>query len=126
MSKVNVIGGLLGLFGGAAMLAEIFLRLDPGQLGWILNLSMAGIVILGGILGLAGKKSGGGILLIMAILLILFGALSFLTPSFDMMPYSVFGRFNIGSQVDNLIVGIPLEAFIILLGGILVLASSSE
>ncbi len=126
MSKITVIGGILGLIGGSAMLVQLLKYVIPGAMGWILNLIIIGIVIVGGILGIARKKAAGGILLIMGILLILLGALSYLTANLDLLPYSGFTELGLGLPLSNLVAGIPLEAFIVLLGGILVLASPSE
>ncbi len=127
MSKAMIIiGGILGLFGGVAMLYQLLKYMSPGEMGWILNLIIIGIVILGGILGVARKKAGGGILLLMGIVLIVFGALSYLTPLVELLPYSGFTELGLGFPLSNLVAGIPLEAFIVLLGGILVLASPSN
>ncbi len=126
MSKAMVVGGILGLIGGGAMLTEILLSLSPGDWGWYLNLIMIGIVILGGILGIARKKNGGGVLLIMGILLVIFGVLSVLTANIQLLPYTVFGRFSLGSPLENIGLGIPLEAFIILLGAVIILASPKD
>ncbi len=102
MSKAMVVGGILGLIGGGAMLTEILLSLSPGDWGWYLNLIIIGIVILGGILGIARKKNGGGVLLIMGILLVIFGVLSVLTANIQLLPYTVFGRFGLGSPLENI------------------------
>ncbi len=126
MSKAIVIGGVLGLIGGGAMLTEILLSMSPGDWGWYLNLIMTGIVLLGGILGIARKKNGGSMLLVMGILLVFFGILSVLTVNVQILPYSIFGRFGLGSPLENISLGIPLEAFIILLGAVIILGSPKD
>ncbi len=62
----------------------------------------------------------------MGIVLILLGALSYLTANLDRLPCSGFTDLGPGLPLTNLVAGIPLEAFVILLGGILTLASPSE
>jgi hypothetical protein len=126
MSKAIVIGGVLGLIGDGAMLVQLLMHLGPGDLGWILNLIIISIVILGGILGIARKKAAGGILLVMGILLVLFGALSYLTVTMDLLPYSGFAEISGGRTLNNLVVGIPLEAFLILIAAIIILASPKD
>jgi hypothetical protein len=126
MSKAIVIGGVLGLIGGGAMLLQLLLHIGPGELGWILNLIIISIVILGGILGVARKKAAGGILLVMGILLVLLGALSYITVTIDLLPYSGFAEISGGHTLNNLVAGIPLEAFIILIGAVIILASPRD
>jgi len=102
MSKAIIIGGVLGLIGGGVMLVQLLLHIGPGELGWILNLIIISIVILGGILGIVWKKVAGGILLIMGILLVLLGALSYRMANFDLLPYSGFAEISGGCTLNNL------------------------
>ena len=126
MSKIIVFGGLLGLIGGGAMLVQLLTSIHPGELGWNVNLVIITIVLVGGFLGIVRKKFAGGILLVMGILLIILGAVSYLTPMIDLLPYSGFTELGIGRPLSNLVAGIPVEAFLIVIGGILVLASPQD
>ena len=115
MVKVNVIGGLIGIAGGIIMLIETFINLNRGEWGWHISLILAGLVIIGGLIGLKWVKAGGGTLLVMGIVLVLFGIIAFYaTPNVDILPYTTIGA------------GIPFETIIVILGGIVVMLSSPE
>ncbi|HMF30011.1 MAG TPA: hypothetical protein VKK79_01250 [Candidatus Lokiarchaeia archaeon] len=126
MVKLSIIGGIIGLIGGVLMFVEIFLRLAPQKYGWIVNLILASLVIVASLIGMKGKRFGGELLLVLAFILIIIGIVTVATPNVDILPYSVFGRFGIGHPSSNLVEGIPLEVFIIILGGILVIASTKN
>ncbi|HMF34729.1 MAG TPA: hypothetical protein VKK79_25120 [Candidatus Lokiarchaeia archaeon] len=126
MAKLSLIGGVIGLIGGVLMFVEIFLRLAPQKYGWILNLILASLVIIASLISMKGKRFGGELLLVLAFILIIIGIITVATPNVDILPYSVFGEFGIGHPSSNLVEGIPLEAFIIILGGILVIAGTQN
>src|SRR5271157_1861349 len=108
------------------MFVEIFLRLAPQKYGCILNLILASLVIIASLISMKGKRFGGELLLVLAFILIIIGIITVATPNVDILPYSVFGEFGIGHPSSNLVEGIPLEAFIIILGGILVIAGTQN
>jgi hypothetical protein len=125
LAKLTLIGGIIGLIGGGLMFLEIFRRLELQKYGWIFNLVLASLVILASLLGMKEKRIGGELLIVIAGILILIGILTLLTPVVDILPYSVVGRFGIVVPAGNaeIVAGIPLETFIIIVGGFLVLAS---
>lgn len=138
MSAGKVFGGLLALIGGVFVLIAVFLNTSAFSSGnedlvirWIINLIVSLFAIIGGILAIASKSSGGALALIAGIMAFLMFLIAYLVNSADLLfwfyPYSGFfeltgwGYFTlIGSGVVWVI---SFEGFLIFLGAIIILSS---
>jgi len=127
MSAGRVIGGLIALIGGMFVLIMCIINMQIAfSLGsdyivaWLINLLMGLLALIGGIMGLASKK-GGGIAVAAGLLVFFLGILSFTTLSLYILfyQYSLFQTYMaIGKWY-----GISLESILMILGGIIMLAS---
>jgi len=141
MGAAKVIGGLLALVAGIlSLLVALDLLIGIGIFGASISIYIGAIIlagefyiylglifaiiaIIGGIVGMAGKKAGGGIALIIAVIWLIGGFLASSVPLLFPMSAMLLwtGQIAIGG------VGIiSIEAIICLVGGILVLAGGSD
>ncbi|MHA1279909.1 MAG: hypothetical protein ACTSQ8_22135 [Candidatus Helarchaeota archaeon] len=142
MSGLRVVGGLLALAAGVlSLLVPLDLLVgigifDPTKLGFTygllalvngdiyvyLGLIFAILAIIGGLVGMA-KKAGGGIALIIGIIWIIGGFIMVSVPI--LFPMSAMLLWT-----DQIVIGttgvLTIEAILCLVGGILILASSSD
>jgi hypothetical protein len=135
----RVVGGIIALIGGALILIHCIiatnLLTDFGTnyaIAWIINLLVALLAIIGGILGLASKSGGipaliaGLIALLLPILAYVIGDLN-IAQMFSQLSgiyyYTGFFLFTLPSPMSMIV---SIESLIILVGGIIMLASSSE
>ena len=135
MSVAKIIGGILALVGGIFILLQIFgFGSDLFSGGseettcLMLNMTLVGLAIVGGILGLVGKRAGGILAIIAGTLAIVFGLMTvYLTHSEVLWPLSFFT-----STLDwfippyHLFAGISIEALLMLGGGITIVAGGSK
>jgi len=146
MGAAKAIGGILGLVSGVlVLLVALDLMIGLGIFGLTattmtyaalillygttviyINLVIAIIALLGGILGLAGKKAGGGLALAAGIIWLIGGFLIASVPY--LLPFSA-----IMAWTDQIIIismpnvyFISIEAILCLVGGIMILAGGSD
>ena len=135
MGAAKIIGSILALAGGAFVLIMLFVYInyltegEPDYMScWFLNAVIVCLAIIGGILGLVGKRAGGILALIAGIIAIVFGLITvFVTWDISTWPLSFFtsylGWFH---EPIHMFAGITLESLLILAGGIVITASGSE
>lgn len=138
MSGLKVAGGIVALIGSVLVLLSVIL----GYLGvislfqsvfaavpinGIINLILALVALVGAILGMKGKRSGGALALAIGIVFILMGILMLMFEvtnpilALTFMPASLFvGLIGIGLGPAT------FEAIMILVGGILILAGGKD
>ncbi len=125
------IGGILALIAGILLCFYFMWSLiaggfpaDPvGIFNWIINLVLIVLVLLGGILGIADRRSGGALLLMVAVLMIAFYILFTIdsTTFAIVQPYTILDLF-----IPFAIPYITFEAILILIDGILIIAGGSD
>ncbi|TFG05210.1 MAG: hypothetical protein EU536_02565 [Promethearchaeota archaeon] len=126
MGALKVVGGILALAGGVlvfiAWITLIGIGMDFLSLFSLVNLVAIILSIIGGILGIAGKRAGGGLALVGALIWILGIILIYIDPMtfLFMLPMSWLGGYI---PVDIII---SWESLIVLLGSIFILAGGSE
>jgi hypothetical protein len=127
MSTGRIIGGILALIAGVMLLIGTFYQnsyfgMDFDNLV-LVNLAMAALMLVGGILGLVKLKKVGGILaLVGGVLLMLGGLLAWFTPFYYLWPLSFF-FFLTHSEFTYTF---ALESIIAIVGSIILLVSSKE
>ncbi len=138
MSVGKIIGGIFGFIGGWFILIFAFTYsltvFSPtlGSLahisGWIWNLMVAGLAIVGGILGFISKKPSGPILLSAGLLSIVLGIVYWSTnyALLETWQYSYFPQWGLSWPESNLFLGISIEALLITIGGVISLLSKSK
>jgi len=134
MSALKIIGGILALVGGVFILIQIFLSWPMFFLSTnyttclVVNLEITGLAIVGGILGLVGKRAGGILPIIAGELAIVFGlATVFITFTEVVWPLSFFtSTLDLFTPPFHLYLGISIESLLMLGGGILVVAGGSK
>jgi hypothetical protein len=138
MSVGKIIGAILGVLGGSFILfyalyyAPIAFSPLLGSLahisGWIWNLMVAVLAIVGAILGFISKKPSGPIILAAGIVSIIFGIIYWSTNYvlLETWQYSYFTLWGLSWPERNLFLGISIEALIITLGGVICLISKSK
>ncbi|MDD1778975.1 MAG: hypothetical protein LUQ65_12490 [Candidatus Helarchaeota archaeon] len=135
MSALKIIGGILALIGGGFIVLQIigfwpnFFTGDPDALYCLLtNIVIAGLAIVGGIIGRLGKRAGGILAIIAGVLAIVFGLITvYYTHNESVWPLSFFtSTYFWFTPPVHLFAGISIEALLILSGGILVVAGGSK
>ncbi len=135
MSAAKIIGGILALVGGIFILLQIYYFRSSLFSGGseettclLLNMTIVGLAIVGGILGLVGKRAGGILAIIAGTLAIVLGLITvYITGTELLWPLSFFT-----STLDwfippyHLFAGISIEALLMLGGGITIVASGSK
>ncbi len=138
LSIGKIIGGILGILGAwfilmyAITYSSTVFSPSLGSLahisGWIWNLLVVALAIVGAILGFASKKPGGWLLLAAGLLSIVLGVVYFISnyALLEAWQYSYFTFWGLGWPEFNLFVGISLEALLITIGGIISLISKEK
>jgi hypothetical protein len=137
MSGGRVAGGVLSLIGGAFIVLVVLINIDIVITGlpsvetiicWFLALVVGVLGLVGGILGLTSKRSGGGLALAAGIIAVVVGVIWFISPlgtffdlAFPIFQYSVIVQYI--STYWGVWFGVSIEGFLILIGGIVILAS---
>lgn len=141
MGAGRVIGGIIALIGGVFIALHLFMPAGLSllalggnfQISWIINLVVVLLAVIGGILGLASKPGGALALIagLMALVLPLIGAVSGDMAMAQMLSglsgmYFHFGLllFEMAGPSGAMILSI--ESVVILVGGIIMLVSSSD
>ena len=133
MSVLKKIGGILALIAG--MLIAIYfiwyLLINGfptdlnGIINVILNIALIVLTFLGAVLGIADKRAGGVLLLVIAAIMIAFTLLANYVVALEMLrPYTIL-YFLVGFDLYAYIF-ITLEAILILVDGILVIAGGAD
>ncbi len=129
MSAARVIGGLIALFGGFLVLLACLMTTDAIALGgvfltqWLINFLIAILGTIGGILGLANKRSGGGLALIAGLFAIICEILFYVNP----LNFMVLSQYMLlETWLGFVIQYVTLEGIFMSLGGIIILAGSSK
>ena len=129
MSALKVIGGILALVGAVfVLITPVLAMIEYGfSMDSLIYLLWPLLALIGGILGLAGKKAGGWLALIVGLIWVIFGVLV-MTPVgqawmlylITLMPYlTVLLGFTIWGPIT-------IEAVLVLVGGILILAGGDD
>ena len=135
MGAAKIVGGILVLVGGAFILILLLMWMNfliDGQWDeiscWILNAAICSLAIVGGILGLVGKRSGGILAIIAGAVAILFGLITvYVTWDMATWPISFFTSILLWfPEPTHIFAGITIESLLILAGGIVIVASGSE
>ena len=128
MSVLKKIGGILALIAGILLcfyfMWSIIVHGFPADIvNWIINLVLIILILLGAILGIADKRSGGILLLIVALVMILCNILYTIDPiGFAIVaPYTILDIF-----IPLAIPYLTLESILILVDGILVIAGGGD
>ena len=103
------------------------LRVDYIQ-GWVCNLAVGILAVIGSILAFLSKKAGGVLLLVAGLISIVLGII-FAVSGYTHVTYwqySYFATWGVIAPLSNLFAGISLEALIITTGGIICLVSRSN
>jgi hypothetical protein len=126
MGALKVVGGLLALAGGVLVLISwitLVMAYLPITSSWsLINLVAIVLAILGGILGLAGKKAGGVLALIAALIWIL----GIILVAIDPVNLSWMFPMSYLSALISLDIFVTYESVLVLLGAIFILAGGSE
>ncbi len=135
MDRSLIIGSALTLIAANIMLLLVIIyTIQQVTLGFgsgtfkeeniVLYLGLSILAVIGGGLGVAGRKSGGVLVLISGFMTTLFGILSILDPTV----YAEYERpiFTSFTLLGGLAIPIPLEALLILIGGIFILKAKSD
>ena len=143
MSAGKVIGGLFALIAGVFVLYAVFMQInllssgiENNVINWVINLLVALLAIVGGILGIASKGGAGALTLIAGIMAFLMGLIANFIPTLPLSwwfdPYSGlalltssnFGQFIFGGS--GITWFISFEGFLIFIGAIMILNSREE
>ncbi|MDD1778822.1 MAG: hypothetical protein LUQ65_11725 [Candidatus Helarchaeota archaeon] len=128
MSAGRIVGGILALVAGVLLLIGVFVRMVIWSLDFSVpfvlpNIIIAALMMVGGILGLARLKTVGGILALVAgVVSIIGGLLLMFTSFYYLLPLSLISAFIMADFTYFF----ALEAFIAIVGGIILLVSSKE
>lgn len=138
LSKGKIIGGIFGFIGGCFILfyaiwyARVVFSPSLGSLahisGWIWNLMVAILAIVGGILGFLSKRPSGPILLAAGLFSITLGIIYWSTnyALLEAWQYSYFTLWGLGWPESNLFLGISIEALLITIGGVICFIGRSK
>ena len=131
MSVLKKIGGILALIAGVLMSFYLIWGLIlygfpadvTGIINTIINLALIILILLGAVLGIADKRAGGILLIIIAIVMILFSILYTLNP----LTFGMLAPYTIISLLTTLAIPyVTLEAILILVDAILILAGGAD
>lgn len=134
MDTIKIVGGILAYMGGSFLLLQTILigtvlsfSIDE-TIGWLLNLIIALLVLVGSILGLLEKRVGAWLVLLAGVLSIFFGILTVsLTNSLLFWPYSFFTTtLQWFIPPYHLGMGVSIESLLMVLGGLCLFSSAYE
>ena len=135
MSGASTLGGLLALIGGLFILVQTFilwsvLWVGPAPQALIINLGIGGCGLVGGVFGMKSQRGAGVLALIVGLLSIILGIIFVyvtLLSNLNFWQLSLFTEtMGLGISGLNLFAGISLEAILITVGGILVIAGGGK
>ena len=134
MNTAKIIGGILALVGGGFILLcviglEGFLVMDVEHAAsWLITTVICGLAIVGGIIGVSGKRSGGAFALSSGVIAIVYGFFTISwSHSYVTYPTSFFTDIlHVFPAPTHVFLGISLEAILILAGAICILAGGHE
>jgi len=132
MSGANTLGGLLSIIGGLFILIETLIIwssvwTSTYPMADVVNLGIGLAAIIGGVFGIKGQRGAGGLSLVVGLLSIVLGLLTVyaLQPNVSFLQFSLIAdQFKLTFLYD--ITNISLEAIIIAVGGILILAGGEK
>ena len=129
MNVGRLIGGFIALASGLLVLIQsmLFFGFVGGVLAftiaWVINLALGFLLIIGGVLGIAGK-GGGGLILAVGIISIVMAIVS--TMSIDLM-FMLMQFTLLGSALGMGPFGaVTLEAILMVIAGIIILVSPTK
>ncbi|MFX1294824.1 MAG: hypothetical protein ACFFD2_08220 [Promethearchaeota archaeon] len=132
MSAGKITGGIIALIGGAfvaiaCLLIPFNLPFAPIIIpNWLINLLVAVLAIVGGALGIASKGGAGGLALAAGIIAIICPIIGWVSGNvYIMFILSQYSLINFVTGYGFIWV-LSIESFIILVGGIVILASPSD
>lgn len=133
MGGLSTLGGLLALIGGLFILVQTFMYWSiywAGN-GWLIyiNLAIGGCGLIGGVFGMKAQRGAGVLALIVGLLSIILGIVFiYILPTYyNLWQLSLFtDTMHIGTQYYNLFAGISLEAILISVGGIFIVAGGGS
>ena len=123
MGTGRIIGGIIALLAGALVLVmclQFTIVIASTPVAWVLNLGVACIAIVGAILGLGTKRTAGWVALIAGLIAIICESVATIDPTTlaaYLDQYSFFGGYLY-------IPWVTVEAILMVLGGIIMLAST--
>ena len=123
MATGRIIGGILALLAGALILVvslQFTILITSAPVAWVINIGVALIAIVGGILGLGTKRSGGWVALAAGLIAIICEVVTTTDPATlakFLNQYSFIGDYI-------LIPWVTIEAILMVLGGFIILASA--
>jgi hypothetical protein len=132
MGGLNTLGGFLALIGGLFILVQTFISwsglwvIYPYSL--VINLGIGGCGLIGGVFGMKGQRGSGFLALIVGLLSIVLGIIAiYVYWNPNLVQISLFTTtIGLGTEDINLFAGISLEAILITVGGICVIAGGSD
>jgi len=132
MGSLSTLGGLLALIGGLFILVQTFISwsglwvMYPYSL--IINLGIGCCGLIGGVFGMKGQRGAGFLALIVGLLSIILGIIIiYVSWNPNLLQISLFTTtIGIGTEDINLFAGISLEAILITVGGIFIIAGGSK
>jgi hypothetical protein len=132
MGGLSTLGGLLALIGGLFILVQTFILWSvlwgtyPYEI--IINLIIGGGALIGGVFGMKGQKGAGVLALIVGLLSIILGIIViYVYWNPNLVQLSLFTEtMGIGTEDINLFAGISIEALLITVGGIFVIAGAGN
>lgn len=134
MKPVKILGGILALVSGTFLLiitlknTGVYWGYGDSYIGtWVFNFIISALALGGGLLGLAGKNSGGGLAFMVGLISIAFGLIFWYSSIVIFLQYSFLTEiWHLGIVGNNLFLGISLEAILITIGGLCVLVGGLE
>jgi len=126
MISARIFGGSLATFGGILVLVVCLINIALGGINltqWLINLLIALVGTVGGILGLANKRSGGGLALIAGLVAIICQIIFYI----NFVDFAVFSQYLLLEEWLSFVIPyFTLEGILITLGGICILAGKSK
>ncbi|MFX1294437.1 MAG: hypothetical protein ACFFD2_06230 [Promethearchaeota archaeon] len=134
MSAGKITGGIIALIGGAfvaiACLIVIESVFESGSIifiiNWLINILVAVLAIVGGALGIASKGGAGGLALAAGIIAIICPIIGWVSENLVVM--FILSQYSLINYLTGygFIWILSIESFIMLVGGIVILASPSD
>ena len=127
MSQGRILGGFIAFIGSFFIVFYAIIYLSSTEVNLTnggINLTIGLLALIASILGIASKKAGGKFALIIGLISISFGIISFLAPALQgiLLQYSwLWVQMNFNYLI--FFAGITLEAILISLGGLLIIIS---
>ena len=132
MSGASTVGGLLAIIGGLFVLVQLFIN---WSLVWgfystavLINLAVGACGLIGGVFGMKSQRGAGVLALIIGLLSIILGIVFiYLSGNYNLWQFSLFSEtMGLGIPYLNLFAGISLEAILITVGGVLIIAGGGK